>query len=270
MLAFWASFGPRAGLYRVLYYLPTFSFLRAPSRLGLVVSLVWRCSRRGAAARCFERRRAARRRRRVGAIAVAAAIGDVARLPIRWDRAPAIPSPATRVLARSPRAPLAEFPFYGERIAFPLHAQYMLFSTTHWMPLVNGYSDVIPLDFREAAPVLDSFPSPDAFAVLARHRVRYIAVHWDMYVDRAGRRSAAGCERVPRESAGCSLADERMTLLRSGAVSVNGAIGRYRAARRLLRAALLLGGVLLLRGRLLLVARRLLRRRRASSDAADA
>ena len=40
VLAFWSSFGPRAGLYRVLYYLPTFSFLRAPSRLGLVVRLV--------------------------------------------------------------------------------------------------------------------------------------------------------------------------------------------------------------------------------------
>ncbi|HEX9369211.1 MAG TPA: hypothetical protein VF921_21450, partial [Vicinamibacterales bacterium] len=80
--------------------------------------------------------------------------------------------------------PVAEFPFYGERIAFPLHAQYMLFSTSHWMPLVNGYSDVIPLDFRQAAAVLDGFPSGDAFMVLARHRVRYIAIHWDMYVDR--------------------------------------------------------------------------------------
>jgi hypothetical protein len=29
--------------------------------------------------------------------------------------------------------------------------------------------------------VLDSFPSNDAFAVLARRRVRYIAIHWDMF-----------------------------------------------------------------------------------------
>ena len=37
--AAWASFGPAAGLYAVLYRLvPTFSFLRAPSRFGLVVS----------------------------------------------------------------------------------------------------------------------------------------------------------------------------------------------------------------------------------------
>jgi hypothetical protein len=60
----------------------------------------------------------------------------------------------------------------------------MLFSTSHWMPLVNGYSDVTPADFREAAVVLDGFPSNDAFMVLARHRVRYVAIHWDMYAGR--------------------------------------------------------------------------------------
>jgi hypothetical protein len=52
------------------------------------------------------------------------------------------------------------------------------------MPMVNGYSDVIPADFREAAAVLDGFPSGDAFTMLARRRVRYIAVHWDMYAGR--------------------------------------------------------------------------------------
>ena len=50
--------------------------------------------------------------------------------------------------------------------------------------MVNGYSDVIPVDFREAAPVLDSFPSDEAFDALARRRVRYIGVHWDMYAGR--------------------------------------------------------------------------------------
>jgi hypothetical protein len=182
LLALWSSFGPRAGLYRVLYYLPTFSFLRAPSRLGLVVSLVlalFACvALRGILARVPARPRAA-----LAAVAVAAAIADVAVFPIRWAEAPTIPDGYATLTHRS-RAPLAEFPFYGERIAFPLHAQYMLFSTAHWLPLVNGYSDVIPLDFRQAAPVLDSFPSPESFTVLARHRVRYIAVHWDMYVNR--------------------------------------------------------------------------------------
>jgi hypothetical protein len=210
-LAFWASFGPRAGLYRVLYNLPTFSFLRAPSRLGLVVTMVLALFACLALAALFDVIEAARPRLRrgLGAIAVAAAIADVAVFPIRWAEAPAIPD-GYASLAHRPRAPLAEFPFYGERIAFPLHAQYMLFSTAHWLPLVNGYSDVIPADFRRDAPILDSFPSNDAFAALARHRVRYIAVHWDMYV---GRKDEIRARLAPYRANLSELSsNERMTI----------------------------------------------------------
>jgi hypothetical protein len=181
-IALWASFGPAAGLYRVLFHLPAFSFLRAPSRFGLIVVLGLAVpasiALRGILGRIPSRWRALG-----AAIAVVAAVTDLTVIPIRWYGAPDLPAPYAR-LAQSRRAPIAEFPFYGDRIAFPLHTQYMLFSTSHWMPLVNGYSDVIPLDFREAAAVLDGFPSTDAFTMLARHRVRYIAIHWDMYVDR--------------------------------------------------------------------------------------
>jgi hypothetical protein len=178
VLAFWASFGPAAGLYSVLSLLPVFSFLRAPSRLGLVVVLCLVVFAAFALRALFER--AGRRRMLVAIVAGIAAIADLVIVPLRWYRAPEVPGSYT-VLAGSPRGPLAEFPFYGSRLAFPLHAQYMLFSTAHWMPMVNGYSDVIPADFREAAPVLSTFPSDDALRVLARRRVRYIAIHWDMF-----------------------------------------------------------------------------------------
>jgi hypothetical protein len=118
-----------------------------------------------------------------GALAVAGLV-ELNVLPFPWERAIPVP-PGYTLLARMPKAPMAEFPFYGERVAFPLHAQYMVLSTAHWMPLVNGYSDHIPKDFREAAFVLDSFPSNDAFIVLKRYRVRYIGVHWDMFGPRA-------------------------------------------------------------------------------------
>ena len=36
----------------------------------------------------------------------------------------------------------------------------MLASTAHWQPLINGYSDHIPQDFRDNAPMLATFPSP--------------------------------------------------------------------------------------------------------------
>ena len=50
-----------------------------------------------------------------------------------------------RVLATLPRGPVIEMPLYSRRsIPAP---EYMLSSTAHWMPLVNGYSDYTPADF---------------------------------------------------------------------------------------------------------------------------
>jgi hypothetical protein len=224
LLAFWGSFGPPAGLYTVLYrVVPLFTFLRAPSRFGLLVAFVLSIFAAVALARILsmagstlpplKRRRSAgqpppRLRRptgasaKVGALAKAedpalhrrsrlvpaafamVAIAELNVIPFPWERALTV-STNYRVLASMPRAVVAEFPFYGERIAFPLHAQYMVLSTTHWMPLVNGYSDYIPQDFREAAVVLDSFPSTDTFKILEKRRVRYVGIHWDMYGPRA-------------------------------------------------------------------------------------
>jgi len=87
VLAFWSSFGPGAGLYRVLYYLPTFSFLRAPSRLGLVVVLCLAVFAAIALQRLFDALTPGRRRV-AATIALALAIADVAVFPLRgWVRA---------------------------------------------------------------------------------------------------------------------------------------------------------------------------------------
>jgi hypothetical protein len=181
VLALWGSFGPGAGLYTLLYRaVPLFTFLRAPSRFGLLVVFVLAIFAALALARIVPRRRA-----RVWTLVLAiTAVIELNVVPFPWERALPV-STNYRLLASMPRAVVAEFPFYGERIAFPLHAQYMALSTSHWMPLVNGYSDYIPQDFREAASVLDSFPSTDTFKVLERHRVRYVGIHWDMYGPRA-------------------------------------------------------------------------------------
>jgi hypothetical protein len=184
ILAVWASFGPAAGLYTVLYYaIPPFSFLRAPSRFGPVIMLSLAVFGAFGARELIERLRL-ERTVSTGAL-LALAVLDLNQVPFHWERAPALPTPYA-MLAQLPPAPLAEFPFYGERIAFHLHTRYMLFSTAHWFPLVNGYSDHIPADFREAAVVLDSFPSDQGFNVLKRRRVRYIAVHWDLFGSRRG------------------------------------------------------------------------------------
>jgi hypothetical protein len=182
-LAFWASFGPLAGLYSLLFRLPFFSFLRAPSRFGLVVVLGLAALAALALSHLFARLPTGWRM--IAAISIGlAGFAELNVLPFPWERALPLPR-VYAVLARMPRAPVAEFPFYGERAIFHLHTQYMVFSTAHWMPLVNGYSDYFPEDFRRTAPALAPFPSTDIFRLLARYRVRYVGVHWDMYGSRA-------------------------------------------------------------------------------------
>jgi hypothetical protein len=208
VLAFWASFGPAAGLYSLLYRaVPLFAFLRAPSRFGLLVPFVLAVFSALALSRLpvFAGRKAMFAAAAVAALAVA----ELNICPFPWERALPV-SPGYEVLARMPRGVVAEFPFYGERVAYPLHAQYMVLSTTHWMPMLNGYSDYIPPDFRDNALVLDSFPSTDTFAILQKYRVRYIGVHWDMYGPRADevRTNLAGFSEYLRPL----NSDERMSL----------------------------------------------------------
>lgn len=192
VLAFWASFGPAAGLYSLLFRLPLFSFLRAPSRFGLIVSLALAVLSALALQRLFHR--FSPRGRAIGAALVGVlALLDVNVLPFPWERAQRIPTPYA-TLSQAPRGIVAEFPYYGERPVFHLHTQYMLFSTAHWMPMINGYSDHIPQDFRDTVGALSTFPSHEAFAVLRRARVRYIGVHWDMF----GPRAEGARERMTR------------------------------------------------------------------------
>ena len=92
-----------------------------------------------------------------GALAVMFA-SELAVAPLKLNDAPPVHE-AYRRLAKLPRGVVAEFPFYYERPDFPRHARYMLASTYHWQPLVNGYSDHIPSDFRQIVRPISSSPT---------------------------------------------------------------------------------------------------------------
>jgi hypothetical protein len=179
-LAFWTSLGPGAGLYTLLYEaIPVFSFLRAPGRIGIVVMLsIAVLSAFGV--RALTGRVTGRTASILAVSTFAFALIDLAQMPFDWR--PASPFPAAyRILGDMPRGPVVEFPFYDRRIDFHLHTRYMLNSTTHWQPLVNGYSDHTPAEFRTMAVRLASFPSRDAFDALREKRVRYIVIHQKLY-----------------------------------------------------------------------------------------
>ena len=184
VLAFWLSLGPDAGLYTLFFEtVPVFAFLRAPSRMGLMVALSftvlssavlgpWLRSRRYAASW-------------TAALVVLAAL-ELNGAPLTALRdAPPVPE-AYRALARLPRGPVAEFPYFYQRSDFPRHAAYMLGSTIHFQALINGYSDHIPAEFRATVVPLSSFPTREAFGVLGRIGARYVVFHLNGY-DRRSR-----------------------------------------------------------------------------------
>jgi hypothetical protein len=175
-LALWASFGPGAGLYRVLYIaVPGFAFMRAPSRFGVVVVLALSVLAAIAIARLLAA--LSRPTLAAAALVIVAAAGSAA--PLRFHPVPPV-HPAYTVLADRPYGAVIEMPVFSRRFAF-LRAQYMLNSTAHWKPLVNAYSDHIPEDFAASVDVLGQFPSVESFKLLERQQVRYAVFHLDLY-----------------------------------------------------------------------------------------
>jgi len=181
VLAFWASFGPGAGLWAVvLEVMPTAGLLRAPVRWGVVVGL-------GLAVLAgFGVRYLAERRKNAVLLLVPLLAFELATLP--WPLVQAGPvAAAHRLLAQMPRGPVVEFLFMYRPKDFLNHTAYMYDSTAHWQPLVNGYSDVTPPEFPELASKINDFPDAETFATMRRLGVRYVIWHMDTY-DQEGRR----------------------------------------------------------------------------------
>jgi hypothetical protein len=180
LLAFWLSFGPFAGLYTLFFeVVPAFSLLRAPARFGLLAPLSLAVLMAIGLAPFWSRLRA--RTRLLASCALSTAMTlELAVVPLVMPEAPPV-NDAYRVLAAARPGPVAEFPFFYNRPDYPRHTSYMLLSTLHWKPLVNGYSDHIPADFRQIVEPLSSFPTLESFAILRSRRTRYVVFHFDMY-----------------------------------------------------------------------------------------
>lgn len=179
VLAFWASFGPAAYLYSVFYWtLPVFAWLRAPARFGVVVAFALSVLAGACLSTLLREMSQAGRagRARIIGFAVAVIAAGELMVHLTLPRVPPVEEVYLR-LARLPRGPVIEMPFFYPEVGLFQHSKYMLASTAHWMPLVNGYSDFIPPDFFEHVQTLAAFPSRDALKVLEPNRVRYAVIH---------------------------------------------------------------------------------------------
>jgi hypothetical protein len=93
---------------------------------------------------------------------------------------PALPvSPVYRVLAEQPPGAVIEFPFFSRQI--DLNARYVLMSTAHWKPIVNGFGAFWPADIQQLANDTRSFPSDEVLARVRAWGVRYVILHPALY-----------------------------------------------------------------------------------------
>jgi hypothetical protein len=188
----WLSFGPAAGLYTLAYRtVPAWPLLRAPARFGILVCLALAALAAIGLAGLLRRTRPAAL---VALIVGSVTVAELSAVP--WDVRDALPVPGPdRFLAQLPPGAVAEFPFFFRPIDFHRHSLYMLYSTAHWHPLVNGYSDYIPDDFTEAVIPVSSFPAWEALKILRARGTRYAIFHLDLYDSRSREKLLERIER---------------------------------------------------------------------------
>jgi len=179
VLAVWLSFGPRYGLYELLYeYVPGFNGVRVPARYAMIAGLFLAVLAGLGSRALLDSPKPAlhsrgRRRTAVAVIGSLILLEGVA-VPIEinrtWSQNEAMP-PA-RVYPRSQAPPvytrLASLPAGTVVTEFPFgdaawEIRYTYYAAAHWKPITNGYSGNFPQPYRERVARLQRVAAnPDA------------------------------------------------------------------------------------------------------------
>jgi hypothetical protein len=168
------ALGGRYWLWRSIFWLPGFNFIRGPSRF-MVLGLLGVAVLAGVG---FDRltARLAPSRRGLAAVMVGGLLlAEFSAIPFngvpfRLD----IPAVDLWVAQQQKPFSIAEVPVAtSERY----QSNYMLHSMAHWQKTVNGYSGIRPALHEELYDQLRSFPSEDSVRRLAQLNVTYVIVH---------------------------------------------------------------------------------------------
>ncbi|MXZ71364.1 MAG: hypothetical protein F4Z04_07655 [Acidobacteria bacterium] len=84
--------------------------------------------------------------------------------------------PIYGMLEAAPPGPIAELPV-PRSVFFHENARYLLASTQHWRPILNGFGGFYPASYAEAVRRLATFPSDDAVDYLRSVGVQTVIVH---------------------------------------------------------------------------------------------
>jgi hypothetical protein len=163
-----------SGLWRFVYWLPGFNFIRGPSRF-MIPALLGIAVLAGFG---FERisRGLSSRGRVLAAVAVAALLlMEFEAVPYRGVPYELTIPAADAWVAEQPRPfAVAEVPV---TTSARYHSNYMLHSMAHWQKTVHGFSGIVPPLHEELYDQLRSFPSEESLRSLAQLDVNYVIVH---------------------------------------------------------------------------------------------
>jgi hypothetical protein len=109
---------------------------------------------------------------------------EALRAPYEYRRFGGIPGIYRLLATEKDPVVLVETPFYPSHVAF-LNAEYVLNSTAHWRPLMNGYSGYTPASYRRVAWYFWYFPREHAIKAMRDEGVTHFTVHPQRLGDKA-------------------------------------------------------------------------------------
>jgi hypothetical protein len=196
LLALALSFGPSgAGItpFDLFSSLPGMALMRAPARFALLVMM---------ALALLASVGLAAPERRVSPIAalLAAAIlfeSFVVYFPSGKPQPLRIPA-AYEQLATLPDGAVLSLPTYRATPEAFRETDYLLFSTAHWKPIVNGFGRQEPPAHAAMMEVLGRFPDYEAVELMRRIGIRYVVLHTRRAAELANRVIRAGTTKFTR------------------------------------------------------------------------
>ena len=179
VIGFVLSLGSATPVYEWAYHLPLMSGIRATSRFGFLVMLAVSALAGLGLAR-LRSRWTGRWRLWAPIILLGAVTGEAYHGPLPFERYAGVPAIYGPLAADTEPGAVLELPIFSGA-AFYLNAPYVLASTTHWRPLINGYSGYRPDGYDRLAQTVGAFPSDEAVERLRELDVRYVVLHGDRY-----------------------------------------------------------------------------------------
>src|SRR5262249_12143653 len=154
---------PRTPIFPWLYTaIPLFRAVRAIARIDQIV-LMMIAVIAGFGVAGLARRWRNPRTWTIAACAICALVNlEALRPPLEYREFDGIP-PIYGVLKDAPRAVIVELPFHVPS-AFFGNAKYMVNSTMHWRPMLNGYSGFRPDSYDATFHAIERFPDMEALA----------------------------------------------------------------------------------------------------------